>query len=75
MTRGSNRDPWLAGDPIPGVCFAHNSVVQIKDGPLAGEEGWLVALQLGPDPIYTVELSSGGGDVEVPQSMLIPRPS
>ena len=61
MTRAGKRDPWLAGEPLQGVTFAHNTLVQITDGPHAGEEGWLVSLQLGADPIYTVELESGGG--------------
>jgi hypothetical protein len=64
-----NPDPWVSGEPLPGVTFAYNSLVRIIDGPYAGEEGWLVALEIHADPIYTVELRSGG-DVEVPQSLL-----
>lgn len=63
------QDPWISGNPLPGVTFAYNSMVQIVAGPNAGEEGWLVGLELASDPIYTVELRSGG-DVEVTQSML-----
>lgn len=67
------RDPWLDGLPLPGVAFAHNSVVEITEGPHAGEQGWPVVLDLsGQEPVYTVELASGAGDVEVPQSHLRP---
>ena len=64
------RDPWVAGEPIPGVTLAYNERVQIVSGPYAGQAGWLVTLTPGPDPVYTVELESGEPDVEVPQSML-----
>jgi len=63
-------DPWLAGIPIPGVKFAHNTTVEIIDGEHAGKVGWLVVLTLGAEPTYTVELESGEGDVEVKQSRL-----
>ena len=61
--------PWVDGKAIPGITFAYNIMVQIASGEHAGETGWLVAVQPGPDPIYTVELTSGG-DVDVPQSAL-----
>ena len=34
-----------------------------------GDDGWLVGLRLAPDPIYLVEMASGG-DIELPQSSL-----
>lgn len=63
-------DPWLSGDQLPGVTFRHNSVVEIVKGELTGQRGYSVALVLGPDPVYTVELESGAGDVHLPQSWL-----
>jgi hypothetical protein len=52
------------------VTLAYNSRVQIIGGAHAGHEGWLVALTPAPDPLYTVELASGDGEAEVPQSLL-----
>jgi hypothetical protein len=70
MTPGK-RDPWVAGNPLPGVRFAYNSHVRIVGGPHSGQNGWLVALDVrGAEPFYTVELASGEGDVDVPDSML-----
>jgi hypothetical protein len=65
-------DRWIRGELVPGIALAFNSTVEIVAGDHAGESGWLVAVEPGPDPIYTVELESGGGDVEVPQSLLRP---
>jgi hypothetical protein len=63
-----NEDDWFKGNPLPGITLAYNSIAQIISGEHAGETGWLVAVEPGPDPIYTVELRSGDGDVDVPQS-------
>lgn len=68
---GMNSPPWVDGKPIPGIIFAYNSMVQIVGGEHAGETGWLVGVDPRPsDPIYTVELTSGEGDTDVPQSQL-----
>lgn len=65
-----SHDPWLNSEPLPGVTFTHNERVEIISGDHAGETGWLVALILAAEPVYTVELESGGGDVDVIQSSL-----
>ena len=70
MTLRGKRDPWVLGQPLPNVTLAYNSQVEIVAGPYAGKKGWLVALVPSADPLYTVELTSGGGDVDVPQSLL-----
>ena len=68
-------DPWLAGEPIPGVLFAHNSVVEIVSGPHTGKRGWVVTLHFEDEPCYTVEQMSGAGDVQVLQSELRAAPA
>jgi hypothetical protein len=62
-------DPWLNGDRIAGVEFAHNSLVEIIAGPHIGQRGWLVTLDVQTDPLYTIELESGE-DVDVHQSQI-----
>lgn len=70
----SKPDPWVRGDPLPGVLFAYNTMVEIASGPDQGKRGWLVTLELQADPIYTVELESGEG-VNVAQSLLRAAPA
>jgi hypothetical protein len=62
-------DPWVAGEPIPGVTLPYNSLVEVIGGEYAGEVGVVVGLDLSPDPIYTVELADDP-NAEIPQSML-----
>jgi len=69
MRYARHRDPWLNGEPIPGIRFAHNTRVEIISGPHAGQHGWLVTLEVQTDPLYTVELESGE-DVDVRQSQI-----
>ena len=65
------RDPWVAGETIPGIAHAYNSYVDIIGGPHRGQRGWLVAVDpRGVEPIYTVELESRDSDAEVPQSFI-----
>jgi hypothetical protein len=66
---GMERDPWVAGKPIPGVAITYNSLVDVVGGQYVGEVGVVVGLQLAPDPIYTVELADNP-NAEIPQSML-----
>ena len=64
-------DPWLAGELLDPVKFPHNSIVEITRGEYQGQRGWLVSVtDVKADPLYTVELASGGGDIQVRQSML-----
>ncbi len=62
---------WMAGLAVPGVGFALNEPVVITVGPLAGSIGTVVSLvALEPEPVYTVELGPGRGDVHLPGSAL-----
>ena len=59
---------FLAHQPILGVTFEHNDEVRVIAGEHKGKKGWLVAIvELGADPLYTVELETGS-DVRVRQS-------
>jgi hypothetical protein len=70
------RDPWVAGEAIPGIAHKYNAYVEIVGGPHNGESGWLVSVDpLGSEPVYTVELESRGPDAQVPQSFIRPRPN
>lgn len=62
---------WMAGDHVSGVGFGLYEPVVITAGPLTGTLGAIVALiALFPDPLYTVEIGGGRGDVHVPQADL-----
>ncbi|HEY7636312.1 MAG TPA: hypothetical protein VH763_12235 [Gemmatimonadales bacterium] len=62
---------WMAGLAMPGVGFALNEPVVITAGPLTGSIGTVVSLvALDPEPVYTVELGPGRGDVHLPGSAL-----
>jgi len=66
-------DRWLAGERVSGVAFAHHDAVRIAAGPRAGAMGSIaLLLAVEPEPVYLVELASGGGDVRVRQSALQP---
>lgn len=68
-------DRWLAGDPVPGVRFAHHAPVQVLAGPHAGARGRVaLLLSLGDDPAYLVSLGGHPGEVRVRQSALHPLP-
>jgi hypothetical protein len=61
---------FLAHKPIPGIAFEHNESVSITSGEHEGKRGSLVSVEeLGPDPLYTLELQSGF-DVQVRQSQI-----
>jgi hypothetical protein len=65
----------LAGEGIVGVAFAHNASVDIVSGPYKGQRGAVIVLiNLDADPLYLIELRSGGGDVRVRQSQLRTSP-
>ena len=62
---------WMAGDQVPGVGFGLYEPVVITAGPFVGTLGAIVALvALIPDPLYTVEIGGGRGDVHVLQADL-----
>lgn len=62
---------WMAGDIVAGVGLALNEPVVITSGPLAGKVGAIVSLvAVEPEPVYTVDLGAGRGDVHVPESAL-----
>jgi hypothetical protein len=62
---------WMAGAAVPGVGFALAEPVVITAGPLTGTLGTVVSLvSLEPEPVYTVELGPGRGDVHLPDSSL-----
>ncbi len=69
MTLRGQGDRWLAGESIDGVRFKHNASVEISAGSHADKAGRVAFLMnLDADPLYLVELASGGGDVRVRQS-------
>jgi hypothetical protein len=62
---------FLAHEPLPGVTLSHNDYVRVCAGEHVGPSGSVVSVEeLGPDPIYLVELESGQ-DVLVAQSCLV----
>ena len=61
---------FLAHEPLPDVAFEHNAYVRVVSGEHAGDFGSLISVdQLGPDPVYLVELDSNK-DALIPQSCL-----
>ena len=61
---------FLAGQPLPGLAFAHDDLVTIGAGEQAGNVGSILAVvALGDDPVYRVEIDSGF-EVDVAQSNL-----
>lgn len=64
---------WLAGGRLPAVRFACNEPVLVLAGPMAGRLATVVALvALEPEPVYTVRLGAGTGDLHLPGSALGP---
>jgi hypothetical protein len=62
---------WMAGAPVPGVGLAFCEPVVIREGPFAGCLGTVISLiALEAEPVYTVELGAGRGDVHLPESAL-----
>jgi hypothetical protein len=65
-------DPWVNGQTIPGVTLPYNALVQVISGAHRGERGWLVGVDVsGTEPVYTIEVSSRGPDLFIPQSELV----
>jgi hypothetical protein len=61
---------FLSHLPVPGVAFQHNDNVSVIGGEHAGDSGSLInILELGADPLYTVELESNQ-DASIRQSHL-----
>ena len=61
---------WFAGEHIPGVLFACNDAVVLKDDALGDRKGAVISLlAVGTEPTFLVELSDGT-DVEVAQASL-----
>lgn len=70
MTARGLGDRWLAGEPVPGVAFAHNERVTFVGGRYDGDEGTVVLLMaIEPEPAYLVSHAQGG-EVRVRQSSL-----
>ena len=66
-------DRWLKRDLPPGIHFAPDDRVILLEGDDAGASGRIVSLQsLAPEPLYTVALDSGAGEVGAFQSGLQP---
>ena len=66
-------DRWLAGEPVPGVTFAHHDRVSIAAGRHAGERGLVqLLLAVSPEPVYLVDVGGGAHGVRVRQSALRP---
>lgn len=64
-------DRWLHGERIEGVAYAHLQPVAIASGDHAGALGSVALLvRVRPDPVYLVQLASGGRPVRVPQAAL-----
>jgi hypothetical protein len=62
---------WLAGEKIDELRFLYNSIAQVTlpDGTI--KTGWIVAATVdGPEPVYTVEIQDGSGDIECSESAL-----
>jgi len=61
---------FFAHESLPGVLFEHNDAVLVVSGEHAGQTGALISIEeLGQDPVYLVELSSGT-DAYIAQSQL-----
>lgn len=61
---------FFAHKSLPGVIFEHNDSVDVIGGEHAGNPGVLISVEeLGDDPVFLVELSSGK-DALVRQSCL-----
>ena len=67
----STLERWMSGAAVPRVGFALNEPVVITSGPHAGTLGTVVSLvSLRPEPVYTIELGPGRGDLHLPESAL-----
>jgi hypothetical protein len=65
-------EQWMAAGPVPGVAFGLSEPVVIAAGPFAGSLGMVVALvALTPEPLYTVEIGGGRGDIHALESNLM----
>jgi hypothetical protein len=60
---------FLARQPLPGVLFAHNALVEVVSGEYVGDTGSVISVEeLGNDPLLLVELERG--DAHIRQSNL-----
>jgi hypothetical protein len=65
-----HHEDFLSHRSIPGVAMQHNSPVNVIAGSHSGASGSIVGIEeLGTDPLYLVELSTGK-DLIVRQSSL-----
>jgi ribosomal protein S4E len=61
---------FLAHRSLPGVLFEHNVLVNVVGGTHLGAAGSILSVEeLGADPLYLVELTSGQ-DAHISQSQL-----
>lgn len=66
------QEAFLSGGALPGVAFGLNAPVMVTRGEQSGSVGSIVSIEeLGRDPLYLVELSSGQ-EALVCQSLLRP---
>jgi hypothetical protein len=62
---------WMAGQTVAKIGFAFYEPVVVTEGPFSGSIGTVVSLvALEPEPVYTVELDRGRGDVHLAESAL-----
>jgi hypothetical protein len=62
---------FMRGERTLGIKFRHNSKVAFEGANGCTIEGWIVAvIPFHPDPIYTIERSDGGQDMEISESKL-----
>jgi ribosomal protein S4E len=66
----AQHNDFLAHKRIEGVAFEHDDYVLVIAGEHKGDKGSIVSVEeLGEDPVYLVELESGG-DVCLSQSQI-----
>jgi len=72
MDRVEIDEKWLQRKPIHGLAFLYNDSVRVLSGIHEGALGAVInVVEPDPDPVYTVELGSGSGDIQVAQSALV----
>lgn len=64
-------EAWMDGRTVPGVRFGLGEPVLITAGAHVGALGTVVSLiSLRPEPVYTVEVGAGRGNMHLPDSAL-----